>query len=247
MENKAFDIIVSQLGELFTKNGFEEKTVDKKDSDVWQAVYANDGKSFRLAWINSDKKFTLDLAPVSNGQTEDYKNVSVWLFDPADGTAADAKSIANDFEDSAKDYISGAKQPRATRIDPKVAAKKKHNYMEFCRAACVLYPQFNEAFERRESASGEFNPDEFAVETLGEYMMDMLAQKKNAQLKKLFGFFNQSYETGDIDVQSIIMVTLYGMFRDRDDINETAEKYISENLLPLWRDIRRRMLKNAKQ
>lgn len=245
MEAKAFKIITSQLNELFTSNGFSETLKDTSNSDYWQTIYSSNNKSFRLIWNGADNKYSLDVANIVDGETDDYRNISVWLFNPSSDAEPEAKSIAADFEDSAKDYIKGLKQPRAIRLDPKTAAKKKQDYMEFCRAACEMYPQFKDTFDAYEASSSEFNPDKFARETLGAYMMEMLSLKKNAQLKKLFEFYNQSYTKGDIDVQSIIMITLFGMFAENEAINEFAEKYINENILPIWKQVRKRMLKTA--
>lgn len=246
MIKKSFDQVNQNIGKYLTDMQFKqiENTVD--DNGIYKAVYKNDKKAFSLSFKPEDKKFFLDMANVKDDSVGDFKNISIWLFDPETDEPKELRSVSNEFQDTIDDAIKGKTKINVQRDDIRAPKNVKVNYEAFCQKTIEVFPAFGEIYDANIEHYGKLNPDEFAKQSLGKYMVEMLSMKKNAQLKRLFEFLNNMFDKGDDDVQSIVVVTLFEMLLDNEEHEQLAEKYMSDNIRPVWDQVRKILLKKRK-
>lgn len=248
MINQSFEHVSQSIfNNLKGRNFTTVESIVGKD-DIYKSVFASDKRAFCLSYDLEGKKFILDTASVNEGETGEFKNVSVWLFDPDTDAPNELRSVCNEFNENISDVIIGKAKINAPAKNVRAPQKVKTDYETFCQKAVELYPAFADIYEENISRNGKLDPDEFAVDSLGKYMMEMLAQKKNAQTKKLFEFLNNMFASGDDDVASIVVVTLFGMLLDNEESMQLAEeKYMNETVAPVWKYTKKILIKNRKK
>ena len=82
--NKAFNIIEEQLNTELSKRNFKLDKINNLSS-----TFSNGDVRYKIEYNETSKKFILSLS-TSDGN---YKNISVWLFDPQNDSEKEAKSI----------------------------------------------------------------------------------------------------------------------------------------------------------
>ena len=243
LEKKAYKIITDALNTALSDKGFKMQEEKTDSESVRRTAFVGADKAFCVEWAAGQNKYRFELGEVEDGTCGEFKEVAVWLFDPSTSNESDAKSIAADFEDTAGEIIKG----KTVRVTAAPHKKNKINYEDFCKNAIEIYPQYKDDLDRAFSLGENFDPDAFCRETIGVYMMEMLKEKKNAQLKKLFDFYDKSYVGGDNDVRSIIVVTLFELLLSDKECEALAIQYMSTMLPPVWTQVRKALVKKQAQ
>ncbi|CZT57559.1 hypothetical protein BN3661_02066 [Eubacteriaceae bacterium CHKCI005] len=241
--NQAFELIKERISPILAKVEMpcvsDEETDDQKGR---KAVFASSEQAIVLQWDAQQKKYRLSRAAVENGKVSDSpKQLALWLFDPDTNDLTDAKSIANDFEDTVNDLFT-SKRAISQREEAKSRNRNTlegmiHRFME-------TYPQFQDQYDAHQEKYGEIFPDTFIQEIIFPYLLDLLTQKKNAFIKRVFEIINESYTMGNVDLKSAITYTLFGMLMDYPEQEELALKYMDENLKRAWMAMRRLLEKD---
>lgn len=246
MIKKSFDQVNQNISKYLTDIGFKQIENAVDNDGVYKAVYKNDKKAFSLSFKPEDKKFFLDMANVKEDSVGDFKNLSIWLFDPETDEQKELRSVSNEFQETIADTIKGKTKINVQRDDIRAPKNVKVDYEAFCQKAVETFPAFSDIYDANIEHYGKLNPDEFAKQSLGKYMLEMLSMKKNAQLKRLFEFLNTMFDKGDDDVQSIVVVTLFEMLLDNEEHEQLAEKYMSDSIKPVWVQVKKILLKKRK-
>lgn len=246
MIKKSFDQVNQTIGKYLTDMGFAQIENAVDNDGVYKAIYKDNNKAFSLSFKPEDKKFFLDMANVKDDSVGDFKNISIWLFDPENDEPKELRSVSNEFQETISDAIKGKTKINVQRDDVRAPKNVKVNCEAFCQNAVEIFPAFSEIYDANIEHYGKLNPDEFAKDSLGKHMLEMLSMKKNAHLKKLFEFLNTSFDKGDDDVQSIIVVTLFEMLLDNEEYEQLAEKYMSDSIKPIWAQVKKILLKKRK-
>ena len=247
MDNKMFDLIRDRVAGVLKDRKYKltEDKVTREEDGSRRALFVSEDRAIEIVWDASAKRYQLKTAAVADGEIdEESKIISTWLFDPQTHGEPDAKTIANDFEDSIREIY---KKPM-TKSQTKEAVKKmRSNNMEgFIRRFLTAFPQYQEVYDANVEHYGELLPDTFLQDSMVSYMMEMLRQKKNAQTKKLFELLNEAYENGDGDVRSAVSVTVLRNVMESEELTERAEGYMSPALLKNWKEMKKLLLKQSK-
>ena len=232
LENKAFEIITGRLTPILSAKGFSASKPESGKNGSLSLTYKGSDRAFRVSWDAAGQKYRL-LRTAVDGDTvdDDWSEMSLWLFDPDTHDETDAKTIANDFEDTISDlYKKAVKVERRSDIRKNKATDIKGLVKKFV----VLYPQYESELESHLSYYGELLPDTFIDKSMGSFMYELLRQKKTPQLKKWFDFLGDTYEKCDVQVRSAITVTLFRTLLLHPDLNELAKTYMTDGLKKAW-------------
>lgn len=243
MENKTFEIITGRIGPILKTKGFSESKPERGDGDSLTMTYIGEDRALRVFWNSPEQKYLLQSANIVDGAPEDeWQELSLWLFDPQTHGEADAKTIANDFEDTVNDLYR-----KAMKIEKRsdIRKNKANDIKGFVKKFVVLYPQYEDALSVHMTHYNELLPDTFIEEIIGGYMLEMLRQRKNAQLKKLFDLFSETYENGDVQVRSAVTVTLFRSLIKDENLNELAISYMNDGLKRSWNQMEKILRKEG--
>ena len=246
MENKIFDLIRGRVADALKDRKFKlkEDQVTNEENGSRRALFVSEDRAIEIVWDAGAKRYQLNTAAVADGEIDEIsKTISTWLFDPETHGEPDAKTIANDFEDSIRDIY---KKPM-TKSQAKEAVKKmrSNNLDGFIKRFLTAFPQYGDVYDANVEYYGELLPDTFLQESMVAYMMEMLRQKKNAQLKKLFELLNEAYENGDAQVRSAVSVTVLRNVLESEEIADLAETYMGPALLKNWKEMRKLLMKQG--
>lgn len=245
-KNTAFELIKARVAGVLKEQNFQLKSdeiVDEQDGSRY-ALFTTEKRAVGIVWDAKKKRYVLQISTVTDGEVdESWRTLALWLFDPENQNDQDAKSIANDFEDSLVQL--NPKNAPAKR-EPTTNKKSKITMDGFVQNFVKLYPQYQDELNAHVEHYGQLLPDTFIDEVVAEYMMSMLTQRKNAFIKKLFEFLNNHYNNGDDNVRSAIMVTLFRHLLDNEEAERLAqETYMSETLKRSWLQMGRMLRKKG--
>jgi len=151
----------------------------------------------------------------------DFKQLAVSLLELGGAVEGDCRYIANDFADVVQEKFRvrkkgaalapGAKMPKSIS---KTAIKNGDAYydaLSFGNSFTAMFPELRAAYKANYEKYGEFLAEEFFLRGGGnEVVLRVIQSDNKTQMNRLFGLFNEVYENGVNDVQSLICVTILG-------------------------------------
>lgn len=182
--------------------------------------YKNDSKDFLIEFNSGKNLFTLNVADIINGETEQYVTVSTWLYDE-NHREDDVKTIAKDFEDIlfknlglVRKKVNGVE---SVQLPNKTITGQTPNIEGFTQKFLTIFPQYKDAYKQSVATYGEFLYVDFykqyGVEKMKELLKDTNANKK--QLAKYFDMLGNMFEEADATVGAVITsVIIAGAFID---------------------------------
>ncbi len=257
---EAFRLIDKGLIENLTLKGFTTvyPEVAKKDElpifeeDKKQYVdYVSEKGNIRILF--SDGKFCFQLGEAKN-DTIEYKSISASLFDD-ESDERDVKYIINEFNDCidsrfkttgevAKQSTKGVKLPPPVS---KAAAKNGNSFFDPATLAnryTIMYPELRDEYKKNIEKYGEFLADEF-FRKFGSYAVNTIRQNDKQQMKKLFNMINEIYLDGTNEVQSIIVVTIFGQLENDDELLANCVDYMDPELAAITINVNRYLASGA--
>lgn len=238
MENKAFEIVTSNLEPYLNSKGLK---LTKTPGEEKTALYMSEDKAVKISFDAITKSFILETAAVTEGEAgEDWQTVAIWLFDPAQHNEKDAKTIAADFEDGLKELYEKKKSPGTSLTRQEKQADKKgkgsNDAAGLISRLSTEFPQLKEPYKTHTELYGELLSDTFLTEHFNPLMKELLQQDKNdKKSKKLFSILDEKYINGDKEVQSIITMTILASIGKDTEEGKRAAEYMSPTLKTAWR------------
>jgi hypothetical protein len=191
---------------IFEKDGTERLCFESETGGV--LIYYDDSR----------KVFTLEIAHSDGIGELSYSVAAEWLFDTEKNDERDAKSIANDFDDTLRAHFlkaSGAllldevKVPRGiTKADAKAGAV--YDPVTMATRYADIFPEFKENIKINLATYGQFLPEDFFETYVSAHAAGIILKGGN-EAKKVVNTFNEMFEDGSTAVQGIIAVTILGI------------------------------------
>ena len=227
MNTEAYNLIIDTISRLLDAKQY-------KAVDLENGSYFTDGNAaVRVRYDEDHELFYLEQA-VMDGEkpAESWKILSSWLFGK-DAPIKDAKSIANDFEDTLREFLgvkpSTAKTTTAASLPAKEAPGDDPTPAVLAGRFLTIFPQFKEEYQNYVTEKGAFLYVHFFEEIAVPHLGDLLDADDKKRLVKFFDMMNHVYCNGDKDARSVISaVLLKGALKNQPARMETAMKYMEE-------------------
>ncbi len=226
MNVEAYNLIIETISKLLDAKKYHP--VDLEDGS-----YFTDGTAaIRVRYDQDRELFYLEQTTMEGeAPSAEWKVLSNWLF-AKDAPVKDAASIANDFEDSLREFL-GVKP--TTAKNTAAALPQKANPGEEPSPATLagrfltVFPQFKESYENYVTETGTFLYVHFFEEIAVPHLGALLDADDKKRLEKFFDMLNHTYCNGDKEARSVVgAVILAGALRNREDRMATAQKYMEE-------------------
>lgn len=236
-----------------------DKAVITSDETMDVIRYTGDAGDVRLEY----KLGALDIL-ATNEEEGKFQNLGTLLFEAEndDWGAKDIRSAANEVAETVSDFFgttfvtagssekaqqkqkSGAKanDKAPAPVPKKKKAKKSDNYepVDLAYRLEAIYPEYAGKAMANEEEFGMFLPEEYFQQNpklLEDILLDIRMEDRQ-QCKKLFKTFNNYYDDGEKDTQSLIAVTLLGMAAAKEEgLLSVIENYASEDLMKIVNNI----------
>lgn len=209
----AFSLIQNGLFEELAKQGFGEPA--PFEFAAGKAVtFATPDVAYCLRYDNKKQSFELCSTSMNDdGEPGNWRSLSTWLFDENTGERGDAESILADF-------LEVVRGPKRVAI---VQQKRKRNKDDervvdplfFMNRLVGVFPELKEAFNEEKIVYGQVRYATFlkaAVVPKCEALMQ--TAPAGEQAKRLCALFDDMYKSGDLDVRSLLTITLLNALGD---------------------------------
>ena len=207
------------------------------------AAFLENDSIFRIAL--ADDRAALELqngedTPDSGG----YAQLALSLLELPRADERDCKYIAGEFTEALEKQL-GAKKPGAalqTKKQPpksisKTAIRNGEAYydaLSFVNSFTGIYQELRGAYKENYERYGEFLPEEFFLRQGGnEAVLKTIKSNDKVQMKRLFNLFNEVYENGVNEVQSLIAVTIMGALENDERLLASCVDFMSSDLAPV--------------
>lgn len=223
MNVNAFEIIQDMLMEELQDQGFKEpEQIDYENGKA--TMMATDDVAYSLAYDRKRERFELRSCTLNaDGKPDnEWRSLSVWLFDENDGTKSDAESIANDF----LEVVRGPKRVAYVQKTKKKAKGEDRavDPVFFFNRLVTTFPELRDEMNEERIVYGQIRPATFTKEKVVPKVDDLTSKyADSAPVNKLCTLFSDMYKDGDLDTRSILTITLF------NELSETAFKNIEKN------------------
>ncbi len=227
MNIEAYNLIIDTISTIL-----EAKKYHAVDEE--QGSYFTDGTAaVRVRYDQEQQQFYLEQTTMDGeAPQQDWKILSGWLF-AKDENVKQAKSIANDFEDTLREFLgvkpATAKTTTAASLPQKANPGDEPSPTTLAGRFLTVFPQFKENYNNYLTENGGFLYVHFFEEIAAPHLGALLDKNDRKRLEKFFDMLNHTYCNGDKDARSVVsIVILNGALRDNADRMATAEQYMEE-------------------
>lgn len=244
MDFNAFELIQNALAAELSGQGFKEPEA-LEDSAGQAAIFATDEVAYSLVYDNKRKSFLLRSTTLTDDkQPGDWRELSAWLFDKADGDRSDAESIINDF----LEVVRGPKRVAMVQQQRKRGKNENRNVdpMFFINRLVNIFPELKEKLNEEKITYGQVRYITFIKAHVLPVAEDLIQKYPDSEpANKLCSLLEDMYDNGDLDLRSIVTYVFLnglseGSFQtaqgkmegDLQKISGFSRKLIGKNIKP---------------
>lgn len=226
MNAEAYNLIIETISNLLDAKQF--RPVDQEDG----SYFTNGTLAVRVQYDENRELFLLEQAAMEGEQPgTEWKTLSSWLF-ASDAPVKEAKSIANDFEDSLREFLGikpTVQKNTAANLPGKGNPGNDPTPSVLAGRFITVFPQFKETYNQYVTEDGVFLYVHFFEEVAAPHLGALLDADDKKRLVKFFDMLNFVYCNGDKQVRAVVSaVILAGALRGQPERMKTAEKYMEE-------------------
>lgn len=201
MENKFYDVVIENMQEFFSANGFKEN----------EGKFQNEKISVSIKYDEARKVYTLLKADLSDeGTAGDETEISAYLFDESHN-AKDAQCVAIDFVDTLKKAlnIKSVGRSAAATVDLPTASKGDAVTINTLTSKLLsVYPNLKETYKSETAEKGKFLYLDFYMTYFVPEIKKTLESGNKKAIKKLVDLLVNLFVTGD-NATSTAVVALF--------------------------------------
>jgi len=236
LEQKALDMISARVAEVLEEQGYTTVQDGKAESNR-PTVFRGETTAYAVIYAKKEKRFELRQTTVEDGKIgEEWKSVSVWLFDPDVATMADAESIANDFCDSLAIVI---RKKQTVKARKKEKGEERYSDPPFLMNRFVtVFPDLKYAIQAHRDKFGSVVPHAMVKEFVNPMVAKMLSEGNSQQLARFQEVISTNYKNGDLDTKSLITLGILNAITDPAQ-EKLVEDGLEEDARRAWQHARK--------
>jgi hypothetical protein len=199
----------------------------------------------KIALLYSDKSGD-DLTEADFGQ------LSLSLLDARGADEKDAKYVADDFSESITkrcgSKVKGGGASRTIAPVSKNAAKSglaSYDANTLGSRFTVMFPELRAAYKANVDRYGEFLAEDFFTNFGTPVVIETIRQNDKTKMKKMFGLFNEIYEDGTNEIQSLIAVSILGSLDNDAELLANCVDYMCKDLFGPVMQVNKYLASNA--
>lgn len=243
--NEAFGLIIKGIESTMNDNGFsvvipdsiargELPVVNKNGSTI--LTYSGQKGSVKIEFLEGKISLFCAQSQAESAVEDDYKRITMTLFDPTNADNKDIKYLVNDFCDGVNETY-GKKNNGKKRLPQPVSkseAKSGAAYYDLNTLGsrfATIYPELKDVYRANIAKYDEFLADDFFVNYGNAKFRETVQRNDPTQMKKLFNMLNEVYNDGTNQTQSVIVVTILGSLYDDEKLLANCVDYMGDMTL----------------
>ncbi len=217
------DLIAAKVQEALAEQGFARQdgyVEEENGASVW---FLSETLAYSVYYDNPHKRFELRSSALEGGKPGKWKSLSMWLYDPETDSPKDTESISNDFVET----IQG---PKRVELAQQAKRKKKkdeessNDPVFFFNRMVGVFPELKAEMNEERATYGQVRAVTFARERLLPKMEQLAAHYPGSEpYRRMCSLLGDMYQSGDMDVRSLITMTLLNGFQDEAAVSAILE------------------------
>ena len=200
MENRYYDVVISEMSPFFEENGLKEK----------DGIFSNDAKALKIEYDEERQIYKLLCADVNEGTAGEYSVISSYLFDDSQ-TKNDAISVGIDFVDSAR-RVMGIRVKRKSGSGeaelPSANSSGKVTVATLTAKLLANYPELKDIYKAETAAKGKYLYLDFSATYFVPEIRKTLSSGNKKAIKKLIDMLCEIFVTGDREAVNLVIALL---------------------------------------
>ncbi len=244
--SEIFNAVIARFIE--NNKGFAVASTETKGNQE-TAILTDGDRNAKIVYTPDTKRFFLFKA-AADSASDDYLEMQSYFFDPTGDSVSDAReacSVANEFSETFSGPAPMNVIPEASRrLSKKERDSDESSAVYFVNRIPGVLPECREPLLLHKEYFDMLLPNKFCEEVVVSAVARLLSDKtRKAQAEQFFAFLNKMYDSGDMDVKSIITMTILNSITGQERI-ETVEDLLSEGLRKAWKSARKFIGKEVK-
>ena len=241
-----FDSAISR----FIENNKDFAVASAETKGNQEIAVLTDGKiNAKIVYSPDSKRFFLFKGDF-NCSDGDYTELQSYFFDPMGDNASDTReavSVANEFSETIGGPAPVSIIPEASRkLSKKERDSDESSAVYFVNRIPGVLPECREPLLMHKEYFEMLLPNKFCEEVVVSAVARLLSDKsRKSQAEQFFAFLNKMYDSGDMDVKSIITMTILNSITGQERI-EYVETLLSDGLKKSWKSARKFIGKEVK-
>lgn len=241
-----FDAAIARFIE--NNNGFAVASADTAGKQE-SAVLTDGNINAKIVYSPEIERFIL-LRGDANCADGDYTELQSYLFVPTGDNVSDIReacSVANEFSETFGGPAPANIIPQASRkLSKKDRESDESSAVFFVNRIPSVLPECREPLLMHKDYFEMLLPNKFCEEVVVSAVTRLLSDKsRKAQAEQFFAFLCKMYDSGDMDVKSIITMTILNSITGEERI-EYVEGLLSDTLKKAWKSARKFIGKQIK-
>ncbi|MDR3345477.1 MAG: hypothetical protein LBT21_07835 [Oscillospiraceae bacterium] len=226
------NIVIAALDESLKRSGFDgAKGVSvQEDGDAFFAEISGGNAALRLEHTGVKLIF-------SATEGDETKELLVTLLDPETAEKADAQSAARECAEALRERYGKKKGIQDKKTNKTVSsAQAKAGLTAFdpntlANRLSVLFPELRPSYQENLDRYGEFFSEQFFRKQGGaKPILAVIRARDSQKVKRLFNLFNDIYENGTSEVQSVIVVSILGQLGNNEELLSYLLDYMCDDM-----------------
>lgn len=208
----------------------------KQEGDKYIILYSGRDKSAKVEFANN-KISLYGVNKEGEINAADYTQLAVTLLDPDEANDKDIRYVVNDFTDTlVESFGTKVVKPVKSKLPTPVSkAQAKSGSLSYdpntlANRFTSAFPQLREEYKANCEKYGQFLSEEFFINYGAPLVVEIIKKNNPTEMKKLFKLFNEVYDDGTNETQSLICVTILGSLKNDIELLANCTDYMSPEL-----------------
>lgn len=219
------------------ENGMDTNGANiKQEGDRYIMLFSGNEKSTMIEFANN-KIALYGVNKEGEINAADYVQLALTLLDPAEANDKDVRYIVNDFTDTLVESF-GTKivKPVKSKLPAPVSkGQVKSGSLSYdpntlANRFTSIFPQLREEYKANCEKYGSFLSEEFFINYGAPFVVDVIKKNNPSDMKRMFKLFNEVYDDGTNETQSLICVTILGSLKNDMELLANCTDYMSPEL-----------------
>lgn len=244
--SEIFNSVIARFIE--NNKGFAVSSTETKGKQE-TAILTDGSSNAKIVYSPEARRFFLSKAAAGSAG-DDYLELQSYFFEPTGDSVADTReacSVANEFSETFCGPSPMNVMPEASRkLSKKERDSDESSAVYFVNRIPGVLPECREPLLLHKEYFGMLLPNKFCEEVVVSAVARLLSDKsRKAQAEHFLAFLNKMYDSGDMDVKSIITMTILNSVTGQERI-EYVEGLLSDGLRKAWKSARKFIGKEVK-
>lgn len=245
-KNYALNLVIKGIEGAIKDAGLEVEYPDgirppeapvKEEGAKSIVMFRGENGRVRLEYENAKLALFIAKTDLADAPDDDLPRASLNLLDLEEFDERDLKYIFEEYIETINKTF-GSKGPTTGKKLPTPVSRSKAKSGTIAYDANTLgdrftklFPELRDEYKNNVTLYDEFLAEDFFVNHGNKLVIETLRKNDKAMIKKLFNLFNEIYEDGTNDTQSLVGVTILGVsIATNPELLENCQDYFSDTM-----------------